>query len=385
MCQPNLEDDREMSTPIYINWAFENGSPLDWEEGPAGTVVIQPLFDYERGSGNRQLTHWHFKLSGIKGQALRLRIPPKENIYGGRRVNAFPTPVGSQMSADGVNWTPVVFQIMPDKGIEANVTLPADDVFFARIEPYTTKHLSAFLDRLKGNPNVKVEIIGETVEGRPLEMITLSGGPGRKSALLRARAHPWEAGGNWFVEGIAECALSDPAILSQLDIHILPMPGKDGVVRGLTRFNVSGYDLNRGFAKGLSFSANGATENFHLVKWLECRKAEGLLPCFAMDLHDDECGNIHLNDGPDIAHLERMRVLEKLMRAGTFFTEGTEMGVCSTFGFGLHELFGIDSVVYELNSNWLEGAKAVPGSRLWRSFGGQFAEVLHKFFATVYN
>ncbi len=374
-----------MTKPVYINWAFENGSPMDWEENPEGTVVFQPLFDYERGSRNRQLTHWHFKLSGTKGQILRLRIPPKDNIYGGRNGNAFPVPVGAQMSGDGVNWTPMIFQTMPDKSIETTVTLPADEVFFARIEPYTTRHLAELLERIKDNPRVKIETIGETVEGRPLEMITLSAGPGRKSALIRGRAHPWEAGGNWFIDGIVEQALSDPAILAELDIHILPMTCKDGVVRGLTRFNVNGCDLNRGFAKGLTFSREGAIENFHLVQWLDARKTEEALPCFAMDLHDDDNGNLHFNAGADAAHLGRMHILEKLMREGTYFSEGIEKGSAPTFGYGLLELYGIDSIVYELNSNWLNATRGVPDSKVWRQFGSQFAEVLRKFFAEVYK
>ena len=374
-----------MTKPVYINWAFENGSPMDWEENPEGTVAFQPLFDYERGSRNRQLTHWHFKLSGTKGQTLRLRIPPKGNIYGGRNDNAFPVPVGAQMSGDGVNWTPMIFQAMPDKSIETTVTLPADEVFFARIEPYTTRHLAELLERIKCDPCVKIEVIGETVEGRSLEMITLSAGPGRKSALIRGRAHPWEAGGNWFIDGIIEQALSDPAILAGMDIHILPMACKDGVVRGLTRFNVNGYDLNRGFADGLSFSKDEAAENFHLVRWLDDRKADGMLPCFAIDIHDDDNGKLHFNEGSDAAHLERMHTLEKLMREDSYFREGIEKGASTTFGYGLLELYGIDSIVYELNSNWLNATRCVPSSKVWRKFGSQFAEVLRKFFAVIYN
>jgi len=374
-----------MPKPLYVSWAFENGSPMDWEELPGGTVSFSPCFDYERATGNRQLTHWHFKLFGEKGRQVRLRIPPKENVYGGRRVNAFPEPVGSQFSSDGVSWTPLVFHPSPDKGIEASLTLPSDETLFARIEPYAVPQLSSLLKSLEGRSEAKVEIIGETVEGRPLEMISLSRGPGRKSALLRARAHPWEAGGSWFVEGVVDRALSDPAILDELDIRILPMACKDGVVRGLTRFNVNGCDLNRGFGKGLSFSRDGALENLHLANWLESRKASGDLPSFAMDLHDDDYGRLHLNDSRDQGHMERMRLLESLMRECTFFTEGTERGAGSTFGAGLHELYGIDSVVYELNSNWLASANLVPGSKTWKEFGFQFAEALRRLFKAAYN
>ncbi|MEI6423610.1 MAG: hypothetical protein WCP55_15435, partial [Lentisphaerota bacterium] len=77
--------------------------------------------------------------------------------------------------------------------------------------------------------------------------------------------------------------------------------------------------------------------------------------------------------------------LEKLMREGTYFREGIEKGTMPTFGYGLLELYGIDSIVYELNSNWLNAVKSVPDSKIWRQFGSQFAEILRKFFAEVYN
>jgi hypothetical protein len=74
-----------------------------------------------------------------------------------------------------------------------------------------------------------------------------------------------------------------------------------------------------------------------------------------------------------------------MMREGTYFKEGIEKGSASTFGYGLLELYGIDSIVYELNSNWLNATRGVPDSEVWRKFGSQFAEVLRKFFAEVYK
>ena len=370
-----------MPSPLYINTSFENGSPMNWEERDDGTLVFEPLFDYERGFRNRQLTHWHFSLRGTKGQTVRLRIPPKENIYGGKRVNAFAPRIGNQMSADGVSWTPVVFEQGEDRSIEATVTLPADEVVIARIEPYTTKHLAGFLARLGEHPLAKIKIIGRTVEGRPLEMITLSSGRAKRSALIRARAHPWEAGGNWFIEGLAARALSDPAVLDAMDLCILPMAAKDGVVRGQTRFNANGFDLNRGFVKDYVFNEHNAPENLALMKWLERRQRERALPFFAMDLHDDDWGKLHVGDmDKDKGYAKRMTVLDELMREHSYYTEGLAAGAgAATFGAGLRDIFSIDSVVYELNSNWLAGARAVPDSKIWKTFGAQFADVLARY------
>ena len=109
--------------------------------------------------------------------------------------------------------------------------------------------LESLKQRLAGNPRVEIANIGKTVEGRDLEIIRIGNpdAPGR--VFLRARAHPWEAGGNWVVEGLIERLLRDDAdarrYLDRYCVYIMPLANKDGVVRGRTRFNVLGADLNR--------------------------------------------------------------------------------------------------------------------------------------------
>ncbi|OGV67439.1 MAG: hypothetical protein A3K19_15340 [Lentisphaerae bacterium RIFOXYB12_FULL_65_16] len=375
-----------MATPLYVNTAFENGSPLDWDVLDDGTLELRPQFDYEHGPAmNRQLTHWHFRVHGTKGQTLRLRMAPRENIYGGRRVNAFAKRIGNQMSVDAVNWTPFVFEQKEDKSIEATVTLPADVVYIGRIEPYTTKHLGELLARLRGHRHARVDSIGKTVEGRDLELITLSSGAGKPMVFFRGRAHPWEAGGNWFLDGVVEGALASSAVLDACDIGILPMAGKDGVVRGQTRFNVNGHDLNRGFTKDYDFGPHNAPENQALMEWLKARQRQGALPLLAIDLHDDDWGNLHVGRmGVDEGYDRRIALLDQLMRKHTYYTEGMAKGAgSSTFGDGLREIFGMDSVVYELNSNWLAAANCVPGSAIWREFGAQFARMLVEYVPAV--
>jgi hypothetical protein len=207
-------------------------------------------------------------------------------------------------------------------------------------------------------------------------MVTLSAGPGQPLALFRGRAHPWEAGGNWFLEGLADRALGLPEVLQVCDLAILPMAAKDGVVRGQTRFNVNGVDLNRGFVRDYDFGA--APENQALMDWLLARQQEGRLPFLALDLHDDDYGNLHVgHDGDRPEYEARMALLDRLMRQHTYYTEGSARGAgAGTFGDGLLEVFGFDSAVFELNSNWLAGANCIPGSVTWREFGAQFATML---------
>ncbi|MBI4976290.1 MAG: hypothetical protein HZC28_02350 [Spirochaetes bacterium] len=368
---------------LYVNHAFENGSPMDWE-AVDGELVVSPNYDYENGSSNRQLTHWHFRVSGISGK-LTLRIPPKENIYGGKRVNAFAKKIGNCYSADGLKWMPFYFEQQSDRSLRAEITPGSDSVYIARIEPYTTAHLQSLLSRLSAEKRASVAVIGKTVEARPLELITLSNGHAKRSVLIRGRAHPWEAGGNWFIEGIIDGVLEDPAILDGIDIHILPMTAKDGVVRGHTRFNVNGYDLNRGFGKDAAFDPILVPENHALIEWLRQKQIDNALPFFAMDLHDDDYGMLHIGaSGIDAGFDERMAILDAIMRKHTYYTEGVTAGAGgSTFGEGLRSMFGIDGVVYELNSNWIPSAQTIPGASVWRIFGRQFATALVRYAQVV--
>ncbi|MBN1554245.1 MAG: hypothetical protein JXA11_05835 [Phycisphaerae bacterium] len=360
---------------------------MNWEEQPDGCLTFAPLFDHERGTRNRQLTHWHFRLFGQKGIEITLRIPPMRNIYGDQVVNAFADRVASVISGDGVEWSTFFFHLQPDESLEARVTLPADEVTIARVHPYTIRDLDRLLSRHDTDPVFSVEEIGKSVEGRPLHMIRLSAGQAGLRAFFRGRAHPWEAGGNWFLEGLIREACEHPALLENLDIHILPMAAIDGVARGLTRFNVHGYDLNRGFTQPHAFSADTAPENLALIDWLEQRRRDDTLPHFAMDIHNDDHGNLHAGDlDRDPEFCRRITLMESLMRRDTWYTEGMKRGAgVATFGEGLRHLFGIDSVVHELNTNWLAGADRVPTASVWLEFGAQFLRMLPEFMRKAYG
>ena len=81
-----------------------------------------------------------------------------------------------------------------------------------------------------------------------------------------------------------------------------------------------------------------------------------------------------------------MAVLEELLRAKTWFTEGatnTAFRNSGTLGDGWLERFGIDAVVHEFNCNWIEGRKDYPSSRHWMEYGASLAEVFHDYFVRV--
>src|SRR6266498_5740057 len=44
----------------FVNTAFENASPLDWEVDSNGVVRVNLIYDHQRSSLNRANGHWHF-------------------------------------------------------------------------------------------------------------------------------------------------------------------------------------------------------------------------------------------------------------------------------------------------------------------------------------
>ena len=103
--------------------------------------------------------------------------------------------------------------------------------------------------------------------------------------LLRARAHAWEPGGNWVVQGLIRALLTDDEVsrrcLKRYCVYVLPMANKDGVARGLTRFNMLGKDLNRDWDRPAD--ATLAPENHALETWIKRMVEQGRPPHLAID------------------------------------------------------------------------------------------------------
>jgi hypothetical protein len=259
------------------------------------------------------------------------------------------------------------------------------------VEPYRLSDLDALLTSVRANPRVDVAAIGTTAEGRPLEIIRIGDVDAPFRLFVRARAHPWEAGSSWVAHGLIQRLVGgdDEAkrFLKRYSVYVLPMANKDGVARGMTRFNARGMDLNRNWDKPADPQL--AAENAALERWLESMVAAGRPPHLAMELHNDGRGLLHVSRPPVPQlerHLARMATLERLLRKHTWFTEGSTNAAfrnSGTLGDGWLQRYGIDAIVHEFNCNWIEGVKDFAAARHWRTYGEQLAEVFDEYFAAV--
>ena len=372
----------------FIDTSIENGSPLHWDFAPDGSILVSLQYDHERDSPNRAAGHWHFRLEGKPGSSHTLVFQNFLNVWNGTSGLPVDARTACLLSDDGHTWRSEKMELVEQR-VRLRVTLgPTGSLYVARVEPYRLSDLEKLLARIRPHPLVALSVIGRTVEDRPLEIIRI----GRESAphrvFLRARAHPWEPGGNWVIEGLVAAVLADtPAARAHLDhvaYYILPLANKDGVARGRTRFNLRGVDLNRGWEKPPSPEL--CPENHALELWLAAMNARGLRPHLALELHNDNNGKLHVSRPavPQLAtYLENMKRLEALLRQHTWFTEGSTGATNhnpGTLGSGWLERFGITAAVLEFNAHWIAGKQKAPLGADWQEFGRALPAVFTDYF-----
>jgi hypothetical protein len=374
---------------VHLDATIENGSPVWWEHGAGGVINVQLQYDHERGAPNRAAGHIHFALEAMPGSRHTLEFRNLANIYNGRPGSVAGELKSLVTSPDGRVWTAVATRALPGDRVQLDVEMSGPRVFIARVEPYRLSDLDRWLAEVRRNPLAEINTIGRTVEGRELEMVRIGDPKAPHHVLVRARAHPWEAGGNWVACGLADRLLrNDPeaaAFRRRYCLWLMPMANKDGVARGRTRFNSNGMDLNRGWDRPADPAL--APENHALQQWLRKRIAEGGRPSLALELHNDGNGKLHharpavLGDRSGSARLDR---LESLLRKHTWFTEGSVRPAdASTFTLadGLFQGYGIDAAVHEFNCHWIAGLGERPLARHWKSYGEGLARVLDEYFA----
>lgn len=159
-----------------------------------------------------------------------------------------------KVSLDGQSWS-VVPDAMVDvsgAGYRVSIKLKLDDapMFLSGQELFTNGAHNAWIDALAGRSFVDVRTIGQSVEGRPIRLMTTSAEvDAPKTVMLVGRQHPPEVTGALAMTSFTEEVLGDSVLArrfrSAFDLVIIPNLNPDGVEHGHWRHNVRGVDLNR--------------------------------------------------------------------------------------------------------------------------------------------
>ena len=391
--------DHEKLKIKFVDWYFENGSPLCWNIQGDTLLKISLLPDYERESLNRQTTHWHFSVVADSGTHVMMSISKMVNeVYNGSPAKEWwdkNHPISCYISYDRKTWVPVMTRLSGERELIVDFTMNSNKVWVARLPAYSLADLENLKKEFKGNKLFTVTNIGSTIENRPLEIIRLGTADAKYSVIIRARAHPWEPGGNWIVEGLIRHFISENSEewKKTFCVYIMPMANKDGVVRGMTRFNTAGMDLNRKWDK--MSDPELCPEKYALEKFLEDLAGKGIKPSLGIDIHNDDAGGINLatHSREDSLFLKKMQYFEKLMRERTSFSEDVKYswetpGQQESFVLfenGLFKRFGIEALVYELNANWIGSYGRMPTQYDWIKVGENLNEVFYRFLTRYGN
>ena len=241
---------------VRFNTAFEGAAMGDVEVvGETAFRVHVPGQQDARGR-NRQATWFYFRMDNVRGRDLTITLtgflPGEYNDRPASHMNGEPKPV---FSFDGEHWQH--FSTMDWESTKQEGTLhlrpESDSVWLAFVQPYPHSRLVRLLETIAASPHARVEIVGRSVLGRDLPVVTVSdfSKPDalKKTLWLQARDHAWESPTSFIMEGALKFIVSnDPAAQALRENYLLmftPMVDPDGSALGRVRFNANGWDLNR--------------------------------------------------------------------------------------------------------------------------------------------
>ncbi len=218
-----------------------------------------------------------FRVDGAAGVALTLRIT---NCAGAAYPLGWPH-YRACVSSDGENWIRAD-TAYADGVLTIRHTPDAETLWVAYFAPYTSARHEALVARAAACPHVTHRVLAHTIDGRPLELLTL--GTGALRVWLYARQHPGETMAEWWMEGALDLLISEDllalALRTAATFHIVPNMNPDGSARGHLRTNAVGVNLNREWANP---SLDRSPEVWHVRAAMDATGVD-----FAIDVHGDE-------------------------------------------------------------------------------------------------
>lgn len=261
---------------IKISQHFDSGAIEVVRAEQANAIEVKL-----RKDSHADIWQWfHFRLQGARGQQAVIRfLNAGEATYAKGWEN-----YRAVASYDRENWFRVDTEF-DGKVMTIRHTPETDSVYYAYFEPYSWERHLTLLGAAEQSPLAQVVDLGNTVDGRDLNMVVVGNPAAKKKVWMIARQHPGETMAEWLVEGSLN-ALLDPAnpiarkILEQAVLYIVPNMNPDGSYRGNLRTNAAGANLNR---EWMTPSLESSPEVFHVKNKIHETGCDLFL-----DIHGDE-------------------------------------------------------------------------------------------------
>ncbi len=262
---------------ISISSAFDSGNirVLSITDTAAGVrAELEIVTDHQS-----DFYQWfHFRLANAAGREVELAIV---NGAGSAYPDGWPG-YAARMSEDRENWF-LADTRYADGTLTIRLTPDSNAVWIAYFAPYPMERHHDLIAWAAGQAGVVHRELGLTLDGQPMDLLTLGDGP--KQVWLYARQHPGETMAQWWMEGALERLCDEEDAVARLlrqkaTIHLVPNMNPDGSRRGHLRTNAAGVNLNREWHEP---SAERSPEVLLVRNAMDESGVD-----FAMDVHGDE-------------------------------------------------------------------------------------------------
>jgi len=161
-----------------------------------------------------------------------------------------------KVSRDGKHWQLLDYKLNKNKKGNNKLTMKVHvdnkPTWISAQELMTNEDYYRWGEKLTKKAEVKQNIIGWSVEKRPLFKLTTQG-QGNEWLVLLGRQHPPELTGAMALLPFVETLLANTPLATQFrqrfNLFIVPDVNPDGVYLGNWRHNANGFDLNRDWVK----------------------------------------------------------------------------------------------------------------------------------------
>ena len=262
---------------ISISSGFDSGNIkiLSITDTPGGVrAELEILSDHQS-----DFYQWfHFRVAGAAGREVELAIV---NGAGSAYPDGWPG-YSARVSEDRENWL-LADTSYADGTLTIRLSPDASPLWVAYFAPYSMERHHDLIAFAACQPGVTHRELGLTLDGQPIDLLTIGDGP--KQVWLYARQHPGETMAEWWMEGALERLTDEEDAVARLlrqkaTIHLVPNMNPDGSRRGHLRTNAAGVNLNREWHEP---TADRSPEVLCVRNAMDETGVD-----FAMDVHGDE-------------------------------------------------------------------------------------------------
>lgn len=226
---------------IRVNTKFDGGSiSLVDASGP------ESLNFKIRNDTNSHFAQWfYFQLNNVQDKKLNITFSELSKT-------AFPAGWKNYnicASYDNLYWFRLPTNFDGDN-MTLSHTPAANTIYFAYFEPYSYAQHLELIGYANTSSLVRHEVLGQTHEGRNMDLLVVGNHDAVNKIWITARQHPGETMAEWLMEGLIHRLLDENDALSKTLLktsvfYLVPNMNPDGAYNGNLRVNSVGVNLNR--------------------------------------------------------------------------------------------------------------------------------------------